>query len=144
MLFLTCIVHRAFLQTYVYSFHSATMLTIEHGTFSEDEDVSSNSYSHTDIIFFLTGIPLSLSINVMHPRVVEGQPSVDDIKPHKPSGSSVKHRESSDQIYTSYQLLTIYSCIPDKVFREFHMFWIFPSYTKACKTTSCMTSGCRR
>ena len=36
------------------------------------------------------------------------------------------------------------SCIPDKGFRDFHPFWIFPSYTRGCKTTSCMTSGSRR
>ena len=36
------------------------------------------------------------------------------------------------------------SCIPDNVFRDFHPSWIFPSYTRVCKTTSCMTSGRRR
>ena len=33
---------------------------------------------------------------------------------------------------------------PDKVFRDFHPFWIFPSYTRGCTTTSCLTSGLRR
>ena len=30
---------------------------------------------------------------------------------------------------------------PDKVFRAFYPFWIFPSYTRGCKTISSMTSG---
>ena len=30
------------------------------------------------------------------------------------------------------------------VFRDFHPFWIFPSYTRGCTATSCMTSGLRR
>ena len=34
------------------------------------------------------------------------------------------------------------SCIPDKVFRDVHPFWR-SSYTRRCKTTSCMASGCR-
>ena len=36
-----------------------------------------------------------------------------------------------------------YICITNKVFRNFHPFWIFPSCTRGCKTTSCMTSGRR-
>ena len=36
------------------------------------------------------------------------------------------------------------SCIPDKVFRDFHPFWIFPSYTRGCKMTSCMMSESHR
>ena len=35
------------------------------------------------------------------------------------------------------------SCISDKLFRDFHPFWIFPSCTRGCKTTLCMTSGRR-
>ena len=33
-----------------------------------------------------------------------------------------------------------HSCIPDKVFRDFNPFWIFPSYTSGCKTTSCLNT----
>ena len=35
----------------------------------------------------------------------------------------------------------MFSGIPDKVFRDFHLFWIFPSCSRGCKTTSCKTSG---
>ena len=38
----------------------------------------------------------------------------------------------------------LFSCIPNKVFRDFHPFWIFLSYIRGCKTTSYMTSGRRR
>ena len=41
-------------------------------------------------------------------------------------------------------ILVNISCIPDKVFHDFHPFWIFPSYTRGCKTTPCMTSRRRR
>ena len=30
------------------------------------------------------------------------------------------------------------------VFRDYHPFWIFSSYTRGCRTTLCMMSGCRR
>ena len=35
---------------------------------------------------------------------------------------------------------TVFSCILDKVFRNFYPFGIFPSYTRGCKTTLCITS----
>ena len=42
-----------------------------------------------------------------------------------------------------YQILVqlSFSCIPDKVFRKFQPFWIFPFYTRWCKTTSCLMSN---
>ena len=38
----------------------------------------------------------------------------------------------------------LYSCKSDKDFRDFHLFWMFPSYTMGCKPTLCITSGGRR
>ena len=36
------------------------------------------------------------------------------------------------------------TCIPDKVFPDLNPFWIFPSYTRECKTTLWMISGLHR
>ena len=47
-------------------------------------------------------------------------------------------------MFIGFPITNIFSCIPDKFFREFSPVLVFPSYTGGCKTTSCMTSGRRR